>query len=317
MAEDVTGVSSTPTAEAPLAPMDQAIANDNVSEYRQVRQAERAGKELPQIAPKPAESAPAPPVDQAASTDAIDKPASEPGKPKDKGIKARSAELDRENAELREKLRVRALLREELARGPQDATPAASSPAPAKTSKPYERFMAMPDAPKLDDYQSFEHWQVDMTDFVDEVKYRERSERQQQDQQTQTHQKFVDESLAKGRAAHADFDEVTQQAYEAGYRFPAFAAPLFTHERWPDIAYALAKDQITDQLRQMEVITGLVNQSKPSTPPVSTITKAPEPPITLGSRPHDKADELERAITEGDTSAYRAARLRERMAARR
>src|ERR1043165_6847551 len=76
----------------------------------------------------PAASSSAEPVTQAPSTEGSTPAASEPAK--GKGVKARNSELDAEITELREKLKLRAALREELdsRKGP-DVTPAASSPA--------------------------------------------------------------------------------------------------------------------------------------------------------------------------------------------
>jgi hypothetical protein len=51
-------------------------------------------------------------------------------------------------------------------------------------------------------------------------------------------------------------------------------------------------------------------------PPSRTITKAPEPPPTLGSRAAAPVNEAEAALARGDFKAYRAAKNREEMAAR-
>lgn len=307
------GDSSTPAVEA-LAPLEQALANDDVTAYREVRRAERAGIELPKVEPKPAESAPAQPGDQVASTDASAKPASEPGKPK--GAKARSAELDPEIVELREKLKLRAMLREELARG--DAKPAESSPAPKATSKASERFKAMADAPKLDDYQTFEDWSVDMADFAARKNLEEYSQKQRQDTEIGQFRDAEAKFDAKGVEAYPDFREVLTAAAQAGITWPEHVAKaVFTHKQGVDIAYALAsaKDdhalyaRLADPVEAGMVIGDILARLQPKTSPVSNHTRAPEPPITLGSRPHDKSDALQTAVDSDDFTAFREAKL--------
>jgi hypothetical protein len=98
-------------------------------------------------------SPPAEPDDQAAGTPAQPVAASEAApssdKPK-KNAQTRSAELESEITDLREKLRLRAALREELAQTarPADAKPADSSPA-KPTAAEWQRLRQHPDAPKL------------------------------------------------------------------------------------------------------------------------------------------------------------------------
>lgn len=274
--------------------------------------------------PIKAASAPAKPVEQAASTDAPAKPASEPGKPKEKGAKARSAELDPEIAELQEKLRLRKMLREELERG-RDEKPAASSPAPKKAAaREFERFKAMPDAPKLDDvdergsalFNDYQDWAVEMAAFVAGKRLEEYSQKQQQDYDAGQFRDAQSKFDAKGVEAFPDFRDVLTSAAQAGRRWPDHVTrKVFTHEQGPSIAYALAqaKDddalyaRIADPVEFGEYVGAfLAQQAPPKKSPVPPVTKAPEPPVTLGGRPHDTADPSKAAVAAGDFSAFEA-----------
>lgn len=307
MAEDVVAVPSTAPEDAP--------ARDFTS-FEAEALARDSGR--PQIAPKPADSAAAKPVDQVASTDAVDKPASEPGKPKEKGAKARSAELDAEIVEMREKLRIRAVLKEELARG--DAKPAESSPAPPKaTSKASERYKAMPDAPKLDEYQTYEDWSVDMADFAATKRLEEYSQQQRHEYESGKFQEAHTKFDAKGVEAFPDFREVLTAAAQSGRQWPEYVTKaVLTHEQGHAIAYALAqaKDdhalyaRLADPVEAGMVIGEILAQQKPpSLKPVTRISRAPDPPQTLGTRPNDKGDPMRAALANDDFSSFEAAFL--------
>jgi hypothetical protein len=103
MNTDAQPVASSATVETPVIPataVDQAVASNDVSAFREARRAERSGKPL---APSSPDSASGEPVDQAASTDATSKPpASEPGKPK-KNADTRVQELLADRARERER----------------------------------------------------------------------------------------------------------------------------------------------------------------------------------------------------------------------
>lgn len=268
--------------------------------------------------PTKADSAPAKPVEQAASTDATPKPASEPGKPKEKGAKARSAELDPEIAELQEKLRLRKMLREELDRG-RDDKPADPSPAPVKaTQREFERYKAMPDAPKVAEYDDYGDWNIDMAAFVNRKGIEEYAQKQRQDYdagQFRTMQAAFD---TKGVEAHPDFREVLIAAAQAGRKWPEHVTrKVFTHEQGPAIAYALAQAKDDDALYQRivdpvefgEYVGEFLASRKapPKKPTLSAVPKASDPPIVLGSRPHESADPEQAAIAAGDFSSFEAA----------
>lgn len=272
--------------------------------------------------PTNADTAPAKPVDQAASTDATPKAASEPAKPKDKGAKARSAELDPEIAELQEKLRLRKMLREELDRG-RDDKPAESSPAPVKaTQKEFARFRAMPDAPKIGDFEAFEDWSVEMSVFVAGKRLEEFSEefsrKQKQDYDAGQFRDAQSQFDAKGVEAFPDFRDVLTAAAQSGRRWPEHVTrKVFTHADGPAIAYALAQAKDDDALYQRiadpvdfgeyvgEFLAARKAPSKKST--LSAVPKTPEPPVVLGSRPHDTTDPEQAAVAAGDFSSFEAA----------
>lgn len=270
--------------------------------------------------PTKADAAPAKPVDQAASTDATPKPASEPGKPKEKGAKARTAELDAEIAGLQEKLRLRKFLNEELDRRPKDDKPADSSPAPVKAKpRDFERYEAMPDAPKVRDYEDYGQWSVDMAAFAGRKEAQELideySQRQKREYDQGQQQGAIERMRTKGLEAHPDFDEVGDAAFKAGRKWPeAVARFVLTNEHGHEVAYALAKAAGDDALYAriadpiefgMYVGEFLASQKAPAKK--STIPKPPDPPVVLGSRPHDTTDAEQAALAAGDFSSFEAA----------
>lgn len=269
----------------------------------------------PNFEPNKAATAAAKPVEQAASTDATPKPASEPGK-KEKGAKARSAELDPEIAELQEKLRLRKMLREELAA--RDDKPADSSPAPVKAAaKEFERLKAMPDAPKLDEFNDYQDWSVAMAAFVTDKRLEEYSQKQKQEVEHGQFQSAASRMEAKGAETYEDFREAGTAAAQAGRAWPRPVTEfVLTHEHGHDVAYALAKAKDDDALYlriadpiQFGMYVGEVLaqlNAPPKKSPKTPVSKAPEPPVMLGGRPHDTVDPSKAAMAAGDFSAFEA-----------
>lgn len=316
-------VSDAPSASAIVTPLDQAVANDNVEQYREVRRAERAGKEPPTIAPTPAESAPAQPVDQAASTDATPKPASEPGKPKknaDTRVQELLADRDRERSET---ARLRTEL-EELRRRLPDVKPVESSPA-KPSARDYERYKAMSGYPQVAEFEDYGDYTAEVSAFVSAKRLEEFSDKARQDYDRGQHRESQQRFDAKGLELFPDFREVLTAAGQAGRQWPEHVTrKVLTHEQGPAIAYALAKAKddtalyarIADPVDFGEYVASVLAQ-KSAPKPVPQKTSAPDPPMTLGSQPFDRADELETAVSEGNVANYRAMRLRQRMAGRK
>lgn len=310
---------SSASPETPLDPAEQAVANGDQAAFKEVRLAQRAGKPVPQITPY-AESTPAKPAEQAAPTDATPKLASEPSKPEKKpsennNANTRIRELVSENAALKAQLEQRT--------APPDVK---ADPSPAKPStREFERLKAMPDAPKIADFENFEDWSIEMAAFAAGKRLEEYSQQQKQDYDAG---QFRDAQTAfdtKGLAAHADFREVLTAAAQHGRKWPEHVTrKVFTHEQGPSIAYALAKAKDDDALYQRiadpvdfgEYVAEFLAQQK-LPPKPNPKTNAPDPPFTLGTRPHDSANALESAVESGDQYAFKQARLRERAASQR
>lgn len=321
MSRDASAVSST-ASEAPLSAADQAVLSGDPVAYRAARAAERAGTPLEPT--NPADSAAATP-EQAASTDAHESPASEPGKGKDKGAEGRKAEL---RAEIDDLLRQRRELRESLAQERQQTKPAESSPAPAEpTKRDIARFKSMPGYPKAEDYEDYDDLVTARADFMAEQRLNEAQQRQHAEQQAGEFAKSLDSMLTKGREAFDDFVDVLGAAEQAGIVFPPdVARKMLTHEQGHVIARELAQRAISDPAFravladpvETAIVVGqiLAAQSAPKASPVS-VSKAPEPPVTLGRKPSAVLDPLEAAVREGDTEAYLAAKRAQRAAAAR
>jgi hypothetical protein len=173
---------TTPAASSPAAPSPASAQTVLDGLSREQRSHWELTGEFPTQTPS-ADSSPAKPVEQAAET-AASSPASEPGKPadpKEKGVKARSAELDRDIAAMQDKLRLRAQLRDELARTerPSDGKPD-SSPGQPPTQAEWKRFLAMPDAPKVEDFEGengFVEWTAAVGLFIADKRYQEHQDR--------------------------------------------------------------------------------------------------------------------------------------------
>jgi hypothetical protein len=321
------GASSAPATE----PITASDALASLSETERATWQETGA--LPDRIQSPsAASTAAEPVEQVASTDALPETVSETVKEpekaeKPKGAKARSAEIDADITELQQKLRLRAQLREELARTDKpDAKPADSSPAPVLAVDPTD---PEPDPAK---YEAGEYDAKYLRDIAKwegrRVIHAERlAERQARDAA------FVQESqtrlLDEGRKAHADFDAVLTAAEADGVQFSvAMTDAMFRESKGSELAYVLTTDRalyariaaLPLPMQEREIGRLLARFDTPAAPvtaPLKTLTDNPNPPETLGRRPATAPDAVERAVKERDAGAYiREANARE-MAAKR
>lgn len=311
-------------ADAPVADSSPAPAVAPAPSLDAMSSAERAhwrltGEKPASTTDAAAESSPAPAGDQPASTDAPIQAASEPAK--GKGVKARSAELDAEIAEMRDKLKLRASLREELARletpPPPDATPAASSPATVPLSEILKRpdprqplmgdeafFAAYPEA-------SYGQYQVYATKYL---LAEERMAAAEQTQQQQREHAWT-QSVDAVRAEHPDYD--TQIAALAEIPpTPASEAlyAVLTESGNARLAYHLATHIAeTQRIARLSPAAALVELGKldaqlsnpARTPSLKTTTSAPPPPPSITNRATVPADEIEAALASGDFRRYK------------
>lgn len=266
---------------------------------------------------KAADTAPAKPVEQAASTDAIAKPASEPGK-KDKGAKARIAELNPEIATLEERLRYRAELKERLARSEKDDQPADPSPAPPKPPDPEEdiaQYEALPGWPKEENYQDYGRLLTARAKFIFQHESQQSERTAQQAREQRQAQEADARSLAKGIEEFPDFVTVVQRAFEAGRKFPKHVIDEIraNEEDGHRIVHALAQGddalyaRIADPIQFGRYVERVLGQPAPPKKFVPQKTSAPDPPVTLGSHLTDAPDAERAAVAAGDFTSFEAA----------
>lgn len=289
-------------------------------------------------------SSPAEPVEQAAGTPANDAPASAPGTPaKGKGAKARNAELDAEITGLQERLRVRAALREELARSERPSTPDArpgSSPDKPTTQAEYKRYLASPDAPNIEDFHGengLAEWTAAMGVFIADARWADHQGRARQDAQfhaeigsVQHVGKEASTRIQTYAEQHPDFAEKVSpgllalptasirrlQGEKVGpqhvlaeeiLKSPAIAQ-LFEHFSTPagQAEWAdLCRKPFGDLMRGFErVESRFTGTAGPTAPPLKHVSSAPEPPTVLGNRASDTSDAVEAAIRRKDVGAY-------------
>jgi hypothetical protein len=337
--------SPAPTAAAAesVSAVDQAVATNNVAAYRAARLQERSGKSTP-IADQPAAAAAAQPDGQAASTDASATPAaSEPAKPK-KNADTRVQELLRERATERERAaraeRELVELRRQL-QTPRDDQPAASSPArPAAEKFPdYATYLDQhPDAP-------LEQW-LDARDEWRDTQHATRARAQAEQQHRQTAQQQRTEKV-RGQIATkvaADPEFLTKVKPEILDLKPfdalapgepagplnaiaeeildsAVTAELLLHfSEHPEDLQRLSTLAPRDLIREFGKLEARLDTSStaatptPAKPHPKTITDAPAPPTTLGSRPAEALDPVTAAVVSGDQAAFKAAKHAARLA---
>lgn len=280
----------------------------------------------------PADSTPAEPAAQAASTDASSSPDSEPGKPGKKATAAdRVQELLIERHQLREEnARLKAASQPQAAPQPPDATQAASSPAAADT----------------DDFPDFDTWSAQAENegksydaYTRAVIRHDRAQAQIQEQraaEVRTKVATFNSRYEAAKAADPTFipslsadvlalqpvdvlppgapvsplNVVAQEIIESEYA-PQLLRHFSAHPEQLDALRTAAPATIFRTLARLESdlrLAGAPSAVSPSAPP---ITKAPDPPTTLGSRPAAPVNEAEAAVARDDVAAYMAARNRE------
>lgn len=343
------GSSPAPDTLTPTSAADHAVVSGDQAAYRDARRAERVGKPL---TPTPAESAPAEPAEQAASTDAQTEPASEPGKPRknaDTRVKELLAERARERERAERAERELAALRS--GSQPSDASPAASSPAPAKLAIAYP-----PEIASFDAYQAA-HPESSYDEYMDaradyrfeqreqhrETTQREHQTRAQRAEAIKARDTKFQERIDAAIAADPEFvgslsDDVKRlRPFDAirdaqgrwteqpsGYNAIAeevlaseVSVPLLRHfSDHPEDLHRIAKLLPNQLVKEMARLEDRYTSGKAAAAPPKTVTDAPPPPTVLGGRPGSPADPLDAAVESGDQAAFKAAKLRQRLAQR-
>lgn len=185
----------------------------------------------------PAASSPAQPVEQAASTDASPDAASEPAKPakETKGLDARELAVRERLARLKDDLAATERLEREIAdrqarlRTPEPKQDAPAESSPAATQRAFEKYASDPRAPKLENFEDYNAWAVEMMDFI--------SDRKLEARETEAQHRSVEVAKEREKAA---------AVHTSKQRVSAFL------EKNPD-----ARDRVHPELLNIVPISGL------------------------------------------------------------
>ena len=345
---DATPVASSATPDPEptiLSPAEQAVADGDVSRFREIRRAERAGTE-----PTKADSAPATPVDQAGERPEPS-PASEPGRPGHKGnAETRKAELQ---AEIDGLLRQRATLRRELTTPAPlpESRPAVSQPkADADAEPTLSQFEADPEQ-YPDPYAAFvdarARWAYRQEHARLEAETRERTERARDDaaeaEVVGTFARRLDEAVKADPAFLTSLSDdvrnfqTVKQAHAANEARAAAGQPLIRLTPRHAIASEIVESPHAVEvmrhlsahpedlaaleqspnpralLRAFGALEARVRAGTPEATPARVITSAPPPPARIGTPTSEPVDEADAAVRNHDVAAFRAARQRERL----
>jgi hypothetical protein len=281
------------------------------------------------------------PASEPAAQAAPDAGVKAPDKPA-KNAKTRTEQLDTEITDLREKLRIRAALREELQ---QTAHPADDPPAsePAQpTRAEWQRYRQHPDAPKVEDFDAYEDFVAAQSVFVADQRFEERQRAHAADQRSRERLTETEQTISTFREraqAARDADPEFDQKVDPGLMelVPAFAlrphepvrpanvlmqecvksdaAPaLLLHfstpegqKDWQRIAAAATPAEMLKAFGRVEARFLSDGPPAAARAAASLVSSAPEPPTTLGRRPPASPDRAGAAIKAGDFGAYQAA----------
>jgi hypothetical protein len=328
--------SATSDQPAPVSALEHALAAGDQASYSAARQAERLGKPLEPFIP---DSASGQPSEKAADTAASVKPASETGDPSGhKGnAETRKAEL---KAEIDALLKQRADLRRETAPPAAAHAQPASQPAPKAEGEPqFSDFEADP-AKYPDPYAAWvsatAKWEAKQTTEAliqaerDRVQ-REAGERELK-QRTSTLQSRIDAAVTadptlRERILSDQFDAVPSSLLQDKPPMPQndlaealldFDQPadlmVYLSEQPKELALLLTspdRGMFRENLGAIKARLGAPKRTAPK-----TITDAPTPPSTVGTR-HESGTSLDVALKTHDQAAYNAERRRQRLAAMR
>ena len=295
-------------------------------------------------------SSPAAPAEQAASTDARKQaPVSETGKPAEKNghrgnADTRVQELlasDRRNREENARLQER-LAALERGAGKPDAQPG-SSPDKAPTQTEWERYKAMPDAPKSANFDDFDDFTAAMSVFIADRRFAEHTQRSRHQSEIQRHVEGVRDSgrqaaerIATAIKADPEFASKVDTrllAIETASVRRISGQPIGPQHV---IADEIVSSDHTDKLllhfstedgqkdfrrlmgmppqlllrefgRIEERLGGAKPASESQAPPPKTLSTAPPPGKTLGTRPTEPVDPSDAALKRKDFAAYEAA----------
>lgn len=229
-----------------------------------------------------------------------------------------------------------------LRRQPQTDAKAGSSPAAAETPKAeYERFLAMPDAPKEETFDSYAKFSAALGLFIADKRFEERSAQAQAAQAEHGRAQVFQQTVQGARdrvttyaEAHPDFSEqvdprlleikplsllgptdrigphhvLTEQILRS-----EATAELLLHFSTPDGQkdwQRLCQLPPEDLLRAFGRIEAKYEAAPPpaaDAPAPKTLSSAPPPPRQMGSRPQEPIDPSQAALKRRDFTAFAAA----------
>lgn len=327
------------TADSPAAPDFTTYARD-----ADARDLGRASTAPDTSTGADAASPTAQPGDQAASTDAhaADSASAKPDSPKPRNLQTRKEQIETEIADLRAKLDLRRALRDELATLDRSKAEPAPESRPAKpTTAEWQRYRLHPDAPKTEDFDTYEDFVAAQATFIADKRYEEREARAKLDAESRervgsvqrTIQTFKDRIKA-AREADPEFDaKVDPGLLEI---VPAFALRVNEPVRPANVLLqsCVESDAASALLLHFSTPEGqkewaeLTSQATPAAmlrafgrvearflsgsaagdvPPAKPVTTAPAPPVILGMKPPASPDRVRAAVAAGDYRAYEAA----------
>ena len=318
---------------------------------------ERMAKPSSEKAPKaqtdaPAASSPAEPAEQAASTDASPKADSEPAAPaKTKGLDAREEQIRTRQARLKADLaeidRLEREVSERQARlnapasPKQDATPESS---PAEKKRAFDQYALDPRAPKLEAFEDYNAWAVEMMDFISDRKLEQRDTQAREQHATIQRERELNTAVETSKTRFnafveqtPDFSErvnpgllniapisalkdgdpigphnfVAEQIWRS--EFPGELALHFSEHPTEFQALCDLNDPaaITRRIGRIEAAFDRPSAERASQPVPKTIPDADELPVLVGKKAPVTGSDTDSALKAKDFRAYEAARKRE------
>lgn len=309
-----------------LTAVETAVAKDDFTAYRDTRRAERSGTPAPAPVAEPVVEVP--PVAAAA-------PVEEP-----RAVSKRQQQINEyERRIAAQEQRIRAL---ESGTATPPAPPVAprTEPVAGETFPNYATYLEKnPDA-SLEDYIDARQ------DFRESVKARSTNAQRIEAEQSRSQEAQIQQArdrVAAARQADPEFDAKiapelltleTREASIANRRIPLaendFATEIAKSEYLPQILLHVSQHpELMTQIRGLDTRRAVMKfvakletrfEKAEDTAPVPTppkqISSAPTPGTALGSRPASASDPVAAAVKAGDVTAYRTARMAERLARR-
>jgi len=326
--EDVT-IAAPAQPEATPAPaltaVESAVVNDNFTDYRAKRQAERSGTPAPAPAAEPVTET---------KPEASAPPAEEP-----RQVSKRQQQINAYERRIAEQdQRIRAL--EAASATPPEPTASRTEPVAGETFPAYAQYLEKhPDA-SLEDYIDARQ------DWREANRTRAAAAQRQETERAQSHQATVEkarERVAAAIAADPTFETKlapelltipTREMAIANRQIPLaendFASEIAKSEYFPQILLHVSEHpEVLTQIRGLENRKAVVKfvakletrfekaaETAPVVPAPKTISSAPNPGTPLGTRPASAGDPVVAAVQGKDFTAYRSARRAERAARR-